>query len=157
MTEWRDRMVGARMAVDDRFSSEVDDSSFSRQEWGLIMTAVEFDIHDPGDDEAAELYADTEHLPDVMPEVERVASMQSMAAARGRDAGGGLLDSVKSAIGLSSGGGTDEPDPGRVREARELVDGYATALQLYLEENGSWADVRAAYLEGGDRSDGNGQ
>lgn len=146
MTGWRDRMVGARMAVDDEFSPEVDGSSFTRQEWGLVMTAVEFDVHRADDPAAAELYADTDRLPEIMPEVERVAEMQSMGGAPRDESGGGLLDSVRSALGLS-GGGADGVDQDRVREAERLVDGYATALQAHLEETGSWADVLAAYRE----------
>lgn len=148
MSEWQDRIVGARMAVDNDYSPRIDNSGFSRQEWGLIMTAVEFDIRDAADDEEAELYADTSNLPEIMPEVENVAQMSSMGAAGNQQSSsGGFVDSVKSALGLgggSSGGGVDED---RLSEAEELAQGYATELQRYLEQNDSWDEVRAAYLD----------
>lgn len=147
MTDWQDRIVGARMAVDNEYSPTIDNSGFSRQEWGLVMTAVEFDIRHADDPDRAELYARTEHIRDIMPEVENVARMQSvgMGQQSGRDDGGGLLDSIKSSLGLSGSGSSDEPDEARIREAEDLVDGYTTRLQTHLEENGSWEDVLEVY------------
>ncbi|WP_255149735.1 DUF5799 family protein [Halorarius halobius] len=148
MTNWQDRIVGARMAVDDEYSSAIDNSGFSRQEWGMVMTAVEFDIRNADDDEHAELYADTSNLKDIMPEVESVAEMQSMGMGQQADSGGGgVLDSVKSALGLGGDGSDDADLERRVREAEDLVDGYATELQAHLEANGTWEEVLAAYRE----------
>lgn len=149
MTDWQDRIVGARMAVDDEYSSAIDDSGFSRQEWGLVMTAVEFDVRNADDPDRAELYADTSNISDIMPEVENVAQMQSMGMGQGAGdgSGGGFLDSVKSALGLGSGGGGGENLERRVAEAKDLADGYASELQAYLEENGSWTDVLGAYRD----------
>ena len=44
---WTDSITGARMQVDKQFQQQVRDSEFSNQQWGLIMTAVEFRIDDP--------------------------------------------------------------------------------------------------------------
>ncbi|WP_255196065.1 DUF5799 family protein [Halorarius litoreus] len=150
MSNWQDRIIGARMAVDNDYSPTIDSSSFSRQEWGLVMTAVEFDIHNADDPDEAELYAETGKLRDIMPEVENVAQMQSMGMGQQSrpDDSGGLLDNVKSALGLSGGGdGSDEPDEDRIREAESLIDGYTTKLQAHLEANGSWEEVLEVYRQ----------
>ncbi len=149
MADWQDRIVGARMAVDNEFAGRVEGSSFSRQEWGLVMTATEFDIED-GDD--PRLYADTSSLRDVMPELEKVAQQTAMGAPQQEDSDGGVLGSLKSALGLgggsSSGGGKDREQ--RVREAEQLTDEYAKQLQERLEANGSWDDVVELYRQGGE-------
>jgi hypothetical protein len=147
-TPWSDRIVGARMAVDSEFSSQVDNSVFSRQEWGLVMTAVEFDIENADDDAAAELVANTDSLRDVLPELERAREAQAAMAA-GRepdDSGGGFVDNLKNALGFG-GNDADEIDEDQLREARRLADAYATELQSYLESNGRWAEIRRAYVE----------
>lgn len=147
-TPWTDRIVGARMAVDSEFAPQVDASGFSRQEWGLVMTAVEFDIQQ-ADSPDAELVAVTETIRDVMPELERAREAQAAMAA-GRDpsaeSGGGLLDTVKGALGLNDDNG-DEFDEARIREAADLADSYAVELQAYLEENDRWEEIRAAYRD----------
>jgi hypothetical protein len=147
-TPWTDRIVGARMAVDSEFAPQVDASQFSRQEWGLVMTAVEFDIRQ-ADSPDAELVADTETIRDVMPELERAREAQAAMAA-GREppseGGGGFLDTVKGALGLDEDNG-QEFDEARIRDAEDLADSYAVELQSYLEENGRWEEIRAAYRE----------
>lgn len=150
--EWTDMLVGARMAVDSEFSTEVANSQFSRQEWSLLMTAVEFDIEQPGDPDRASLVADTSKLSDIMPEVQRVADRQGMqgppgkgASGSGRSFGGGVLDSVRDALGLGGGsGGTPKVDQETVSAAVSLVDRYAVELQSHLEREGRWEDVRRA-------------
>jgi len=67
MTEraWQDLIVGDRMAVDQEFAQQVTDSQFSRQEWGLIMTAVEFTIRtetEMDDEQADEVVARANEL-----------------------------------------------------------------------------------------------
>lgn len=156
MSDWQDKMVGARMAVDDSYSSAVDNSRFSRQEWGLIMTAVEFDIRDPADEERAELVADTSHLPDIVPELEKVANMQGAMGGMGepdRGGGGGLFDSLKGALGLGGDDGT-EVDESKVLAAESLAEGYAAELQAYLEEHGRWTEIRETYRQSRDRAPG---
>jgi hypothetical protein len=136
---WMDRIVGDRMAVDREFTGRVNESRFSSQQWGLIMTATEFEIHNPEDPENAELVANTEKLPQIMPELEKIDAQVQAAggmgdSASGDSSGGGLLDSVKGALGLGASSGNDED-----RQAAEtLTAEYATQLQDRLEAQGKW-------------------
>jgi hypothetical protein len=149
MTErtWQDLIVGDRMAVDQEFAQQVTDSQFSRQEWGLIMTAVEFEIENPSDDERAQIVANTAKVEQVMPELENIRNqMKSMGAGGGGSGGGkqggGVFDSVKDALGLGGGGGGVDQD--RVDAASHLAQEYANELQQRLESQGKWARVREA-------------
>ncbi|PSQ10129.1 hypothetical protein BRC93_10545 [Halobacteriales archaeon QS_5_70_15] len=146
---WTDMIVGDRMAVDDEFNSRVEASEFSRREWGLIMTAVEFEIREP-DTERAKLVADTTNLSAVMPEMERISERQGMAGGgmgdRGGSGSGGILGSLKDALGFG-GVGSGGTDADRIRAAEELANAYATELQRHLEERGKWEDVCAAASE----------
>ena len=142
---WRDMTIGARMTVDGEFSSRVDGSRFTRQEWGLIMTAVTFDIEDPDDDAAAKIVADTADLREIMPEIEKVAEMDPMGNPRGTsESGGGLLGSLLGALGLGDGGGGDEVDEAKLEAAETLASEYAEELQAHLESTGRWDEIRAA-------------
>lgn len=147
--EWSDRIVGARMAVDSEFTSQIDRSVFSRQEWGLVMTAVEFDIENAADTEAAELVADTESLRDVIPELERAREAQA-AMASGQEpsngGSGGLVDNIKNALGFG-GDSAEGIDEEQLQEAERLADAYAVELQEYLETSGRWVEIREAYLD----------
>ena len=149
MSDWTDAIVGERMTVDQQFNDDVRQSRFSNQEWGLIMTAVEFEIEDADDPEAARVVADTGNVPSVLPELENVREgMGAMGAATdgpGSGGGSGFVDSVKSALGLGGGDGGDG-DP-ELRAAEELAQTYADELQRELEENGKWEQVRLAYQE----------
>lgn len=138
---WQDRLVGARMSVDTEFDDRVEASSFSRQEWGLIMTATEFDIED-GDE--PRLYADTGHLEDIMPEVQKMTAQGPMGGQQ-QDSGGGILGKVTSALGLGGDDGEDLSD--QVAEAEQLTQQYADELQSHLESRGTWEDIVAAYRD----------
>ncbi|MEF8842701.1 MAG: DUF5799 family protein [Haloarculaceae archaeon] len=145
---WTDMIVGDRMAVDNEFNSQVEASEFTRQQWGLIMTAVEFEIEEPGTDRAR-LVADTGNLPAVMPEMDRIADQQrgmGGGMGGGGGSGGGLLGSLKDALGFG-GGGSAGTDPDRVRAAEQLASAYAKELQRHLEERGKWEAVCAAAAE----------
>jgi hypothetical protein len=145
---WTDMIVGDRMAVDNEFNSQIEASEFSRQEWGLIMTAVEFEIEDPGTDRAR-LVADTGNLSAVMPEMDRIADRQGAMAGGGDDggrSGGGILGSLKDALGFG-GGSSRGSDAERTRAAERLANAYAKELQQHLEERGKWEDVCAAATE----------
>jgi len=141
--DWTDRIAGERMRVDKQFSDRVRASSFSNQQWGLVMTAVEFDIDGPEDPASASIVADTSKLGSIMPELDKVDRQGPMGAdpdsSSGPDASGGLLDGLKSAFGLGGGGGDD----GRSEEAAELAQEYADRLQAELESNGRWESVCA--------------
>jgi hypothetical protein len=141
-SDWTDRIAGERMAVDQRFNEQVKASSFSSQQWGLVMTAVEFEIENPDDPGAARIIADTSKLSSVMPEMERVANQGPMGGpggdSGGSGGGGGLLSGVKDALGLggSSGGNKQQEE-----EAARLAQEYAEQLQEKLESNGRWEAV----------------
>ena len=146
--DWQDMIVGDRMAVDREFAQRVSDSEFSRQEWGLVMTAVEFEIENADDDERARIVADTSKVEQVMPEMENIRSqMNAMGGGGGggkkkKKGGGGIFGSVKDALGLGGGGGgTDQQ---RVQEADRLAQEYADELQQRLESQGKWDQVREA-------------
>ncbi len=141
---WRDKLAGARMRVDQEFNQRVLNSQFSNQEWGLIMTAIEFDIDTPDDPEQAEMVANTENLEQIMPELDNLP--QGMVAPGGKqDSSGGVLDSLKSVLGFddSDANGTTV-DKDELAAATALVEEYATELQRFLEEEGRWESLCAA-------------
>jgi hypothetical protein len=132
---WQDRIVGDRMTVDQEFTDVVENSQFSRQQWGLIMTAVEFEIHHSGN-ESARLVANTEKLPHVMDELDDIDARTNPMG--GSDNGGGVIDSLRGLLG-GSDGGTDK----QLTAAEQLAEEYAERLQTHLEEQGKWSEIRA--------------
>jgi len=143
---WQEQIAGARMTVDQEFSARVTESEFSRQQWGLIMTAVEFDIEDPGDPEGARMVADTTNLEHVMPELndleDRMGGVPGGGGAGG-GSGGGLVDGLKSMLGMGGGGA----DAQQLAAAEALAQEYATELQAHLESSGRWEQVRVQAAE----------
>lgn len=141
--DWTNRLAGARMQVDQRFDDRVLASRFTNQEWGLIMTAVEFDIENPEDPESAELIAKTDHLEDIIGELGQIQrQMGGSPEPVDKGPGGGLilgrlrryLDGLKT----DSRGGNDRE---KFVAASELVEEYAEELQAFLEEEGRWENV----------------
>jgi hypothetical protein len=143
---WRDQLAGARMQVDQQFNDRVLSSEFSNQEWGLIMTAVEFDIEDPEDPETAELVANTDHIDQIMPELDNLPQGLGASPDSQSDSSGGFLSSVKNALGLSPST-VDEPDSDDFEAATALVEEYTAALQAHLEDEKQWAAVCSAAVE----------
>lgn len=144
MSDWQDRIVGTRMSVDRQFTDRIEASSFSRQQWGLVMTATDFEIENPEDAEQARIVSNTEKLSSVLPEMDRIEKqMGSMGGGGGRSGSGtgGLLGSVKSALGLGGAGGSKDEE--RTAEAKKLTQAYADALQRELEEAGRWDEIRS--------------
>ncbi|WP_459193822.1 DUF5799 family protein [Halosimplex sp. J119] len=140
-SDWSDRIVGERMQVDQEFAEKVAASNFSRQQWGLIMTAVEFEIENPEDPETARLVADTSKVESIVPELDNMDRAAGMAAqGGGGESGdsGGLLDGVKDALGLGGGGGVDRE---QLAAAEEMAQMYAGDLQEKLEARGKWEEV----------------
>lgn len=134
---WQDMIVGDRMSVDQDFGSRVRASQFSRQQWSLIMTSVELKIE--SDDGTPRLIADTSKLGHVLPELSKVdRGMGGMGTAGGgrSKSGGGLVDSLKSMLGIGSGA-----DEKTRQAAEELAQEYATELQSRLEKSGKWDRV----------------
>ncbi|ESS07135.1 MAG: hypothetical protein A07HB70_00608 [uncultured archaeon A07HB70] len=141
MSHWTDQIAGDRMAVDKEFDSQVRASAFSSQEWGLVMTAVEFEIEHPGDPEQARVVADTTQVPQIIPELENVRSqMGGPGGGGGSGTDGGVVDSLKGVLGLGDG---DDED--RLEDAERLADEYARALQERLEDRGKWERIRTGY------------
>ena len=135
---WRDRIVGDRMTVDSKFAERVEQSSFSRQQWGLIMTAVEFEIEDPEDPSAAEMVVNTDDLVHVLPELDSIEEqMNAMGGARRES--GGFLEGVKNALGLEGEASTTGAE--HESEAVQLTGEYASMLQSHLESSGKWEEI----------------
>jgi hypothetical protein len=141
MSNWTDAIVGERMALDREFSDRVRESDFSNQEWGLVMTATDFEIEDANDPDRARIVADTTNLPQMMPELENVRSQMGGMSGGESKSSGGVFDSIKGALGLGDDGGDDE----RLETAERLVQEYADELQEKLEEKGRWDEVRQSY------------
>ncbi len=141
---WNDRIVGERMAVDQEFSTRIAGSRFSSQEWSLIMTATEFEIERPEDPDRARIVANTEKLEQILPELENVRSqagaMGGMGGDSGASSGGGLVDSIKGALGMGGDGATSYE--AERQAAEELTQEYAEELQSHLEAKGRWDSVR---------------
>ncbi|WP_338728754.1 DUF5799 family protein [Haladaptatus sp. DJG-WS-42] len=144
---WTDRIVGARMTVDNLFTDRIAESQLTRQEWGLIMMAVELEIEHPADPEQAKLVANTEKLPDIVPELDNIRQQMQggMGGPPQKKQSGGMMKSVKNALGL----GSNEPevDEAEIRAAERLANEYAETLQRHLEENGRWDEIRRVAAE----------
>ncbi|QFU81352.1 DUF5799 family protein [Natronorubrum aibiense] len=145
---WTDRIVGARMTVDQSFSTRIADSEFSNQQWSLIMTATEFEMEHADDPDRARIVANTDSVEQIIPELDNMPT--GMGAMGGQGAGqqggsssGGLFGSIKGALGL--GGGDDgDGDAEKLRAAERLTQEYAEELQAHLESEGRWESVRKA-------------
>ncbi|WP_226480176.1 DUF5799 family protein [Natrinema amylolyticum] len=142
---WTDRIVGERMTVDQEFSTQIEASQFSNQQWSLIMTATEFEIEHPDDPERARIVANTDKLDGVIPELDNVQAGMGAMAGGGADRGsssssGGVFDSIMGALGV---GGSSGPSEDEQRKAAErLTQQYAEELQSHLESKGKWEMIR---------------
>jgi len=135
---WTDSITGARMQVDREFQQRVRDSEFSNQQWGLIMTAVEFRIDDPGTPEQATLVAETGNIEQIMPELENIPQgMGAQHGGREPSGGDGLLGRLRGLLSGDSGG----VDEAKLDAATTLAGEYARELQGFLEEQGRWEEV----------------
>lgn len=141
---WTDYLAGARMQVDQQFSEQVRASEFTNQQWGLIMTAVEFEIERPADPDQAELVANTDNVEAIIPELDAIEQQTVGGAAPGGagNSGESLLGRIRSYFGGDSDGDDDQ-----YREAVALVDEYTTQLQALLREEGRWQELCAAAAE----------
>jgi hypothetical protein len=138
---WQDTMVGARMAVDRTFAGRVQSSELSRSQWGLVMTAVEFEVENADDPDAARMVADTSKLEHVVPEMQNVDDQMSQMRGGSTGGRGGMVDGIKNALGL--GGGDDDGEELEATAA-QLAQEYADELQAHLEDEGRWDEIRQA-------------
>jgi hypothetical protein len=156
MSDWTDSVVGERMALDQEFSDRVRASEFTSQEWSLVMTAIEFEIEHPDDPDHARIVVDDSNLDQVVPELDTIREqMQGMGAGGGPSSSGssgGVLDGVKSALGLGGGGGDDHAE--KADAAASLAQEYANELQTRLERNDRWDEVRTIAAATDDGVDG---
>lgn len=140
--EWRDRLAGARMQVDQQFNDRVLASQFTNQQWGLIMTAVEFDIENPEDPDSAELVANTDQVEHIIPELENLPEgmgSPGMGQESTRSSGGGsILGRIRGLLTGDSGGQSDDET---LEAASVLANEYAGELQTFLEEQGRWKSL----------------
>ncbi len=141
--DWTDRIVGARMTVDTEFEARIEESDFSRQQWGLVMSATEFEIEGPTDPDSATLIANTEKHPAILGELDGIDSHGPMGG--GSASNGGILERITSALR-----GGDSTETAHRDAAERLTDAYATALQRHLVENGRWAEICALAGASGD-------
>jgi len=142
--DWQDLVVGARMSVDQQFATRVQASGLSRPQWGLVMTAVEFEFENPDDPDAARIIAETSSLEHVLPEMDNVDQQMSgvgPGGAGGSGSGDGLVGGIKDALGI--GGGDDDHEE-LAEESRQLAQAYADELQAFLEDEGRFEEVRRA-------------
>lgn len=136
--DWTAMIAGERMQLDQEFADRVEASSFNRQQWGLVMTALDFEIENPSNPDEARLVPDTSSVPAILPELDNVGQQGPMGASPQSGSSGGFVDSVKGALGLGGGGSGDEE---RLEEATELGREYSERLQERLESGGRWEAV----------------
>jgi len=139
MSDWYERVASERMAVDASFNARLSESPLTNQQWGLVMTALTFDIENPDDPERARIVPDTDAVEDVLPAVREAGGQLGAGGAGGgasnRGESIGLLGRLKSALGV--GDGTDGLEDAIERLAAE----YAQRLQERLEKEGRWTEV----------------
>lgn len=135
--DWTAMIAGERMEMDQEFADRIEGSSFNRQQWGLVMTALDFEIENPSNPDEARLVPDTSSVPAILPELDNVGQQGPMGAgSQSSGQRGGLMESVKGALGL--GGGRDDA---RLEEATALASEYCDRLQERLESSGRWDSV----------------
>lgn len=141
--KWTDMMAGARMQVDQQFQHRLERSEFTNQEWGLVMTAVEFEVLDANDPENAHLAADREQIRQIIPELDTIQREMGGAArpVENNPDGSGIFGQLKQYLGFLSEDTSDEPDEERLAAAKVLVDEYTEELETYLRERGRWEEV----------------
>jgi len=144
--DWADRLAGARMQVDQQFQETLESSEFTNQEWGLVMTAVEFDMEHADDPDRAQLVADKEKLAEIIPELDKI-QQEMGGAARPKDSGpsgDGIFGRFRQYLDNLTSERSSTPDHERMAAAKVLVDEYTQELQAHLEKTDRWEDIRQA-------------
>lgn len=137
MSDWTAEFVGDRMTVDQAFNEQVAASAFTHQEWGTIMTAVDFEIDGAETPATAELVANTEDIEEILPALDEIEQQRGAIGPGGgaaEDTTGGILDTLTDRLGL----GDTEDNDDRLAAAEGLADAYAEAFQEHLEREGKW-------------------
>ena len=152
MSEWRDMIVGDRMAVDQAFTERVQASQFSNQEWGLIMTATEFELVDADDPESARIVADTDAVESIIPELENLTTgmgpMVGSSESSGDGGGiGGVIDAITSALGLTGNADDDGVDKETLGAAESLTQAYAEELHAHLKAEDKFESIRQVAVD----------
>jgi hypothetical protein len=147
--KWTDMLAGARMQVDQQFQERLEQSDFTNQEWGLVMTAVEFEVLNADDPEEAQLVAEREQIRQIIPELDSIQREMGGAArpVESNPDGSGMFGRIKQYLGFLSDDTSDETDQERLATAKVLVDEYTEQLEAYLRERGRWEEVRQAAAE----------
>jgi len=130
MADWYSRAAHERVQVDQTFNARLRDKPVTAHQWGLLMTAIEFDIVNPEEPERARIVPDVSKVDSVL---EQVKEAEDASNAPAPDSPG-VVERVKRTLGLS-----DPEDPYK-RAARSLASQYATELQEELEEQGRWEE-----------------
>lgn len=140
--KWTNQLAGARMQVDQLFDDRIQDSMFTNQEWGLVMTAVEFEITDPEQPSEAELVANTENIKEIIPELDRIQK-QMGGSPTPVDSGpsGGLFGRLQQYIEGLKTNSREGNERQKQETAIALVEDYTVELQDYLEHQGMWDDI----------------
>ncbi len=145
--KWTDLLAGARMQVDQQFQEHLEQSDFTNQEWGLVMTAVDFEIQHADDPERAQLVADQEQIRQIIPELDNIQQQMGGAAqpVESNPDGGGMFGRLRQYLGfLSSDTASSKPDKERLTAAKTLVEEYTEQLEAYLRERERWEEIRKA-------------
>jgi hypothetical protein len=137
MTEdWTARIAGIRMQLDGEFADRVQQSSLTAQQWSLVMTATEFEIENPQAPEDAGIVTNTDNLPAVASEMDRVQK-QGMGNVQSGGGSGGILGKIIDRFKREAGSSVD------LDEAGTLAEEYGRRLQEKLIEQDRWEEVCA--------------
>lgn len=144
--KWTDMLAGARMQVDQQFQRRLEGSDFTNQEWGLIMTAVDFKILNADDPEEAQLVADRDKIQQIIPELDSIQRQMGGAArpVESNPDGSGMFGRIKQYLNFLSDDTSGEPDEERLAKAKVLVDEYTEQLEAYLRDRDRWDEIREA-------------
>lgn len=150
MPDWTDKLARARITVDKEFYEDVERSQFTEQEWGMIMTAVEWRVRNAEDPETARLVADTSKVSDILPQLREIRTRVREAqrgVGRPRTLADGFTGWINGFVEMLGNVLSNEPRDARLRDAEKLANRYAIRVQEYLEDRGRWEEVRLAAAE----------
>ncbi|MFB6311567.1 MAG: DUF5799 family protein [Salinirussus sp.] len=150
MADWTDKLARARITVDKEFYEDIERSQFTEQEWGLIMTAVEWRVHNASDPQTARLVADTSKVKDILPQLREIRTRVEEAqrgVQRPRTLADGFTGWINGFVEMLGNVLSDEARDARLDDAEQLANKYALRVQEHLEDKGRWEEVRLAAAE----------